>query len=888
MLSKERNLVLSLLMIVTLFVPTLSGHGPVSVVPATNTATPVTGSIGPIEPSITATPRTLEAIVSYVDPWGGVSYSFISVQNASHYGHRNEVDLPSMVEKQAETEDGYVSEAGIALLSQTPYPSCVIGGPSAVLQLVVNPVIVVPSDETESYVADLDLNEALSLADDYKREIEDGLSFNFQKVSVSIDNRTEAFSYRMANMIFTISYYRIVYVDLLEEVEKGAAYEKMVSLLHSRGGFMSLVNGTSLEERKYVLMSVTKYYDKSSPQLFMNGIGMGSNFSILRVGTEVAVESTVVSQASYFDVYYDVTLDVDSSMLSLTEFTGYTGEIHNMMADNSSAPSISLIMAVAPDNVALQGVPEDWWMIDDSSHEVGIPTFGEGGTIPPNTTAFDAFIKISSMLPRMAALQADGLLGIVDPNQVHPSLEQLLAMQYQPILEVGMENQSFIMNFDWGLSLFERYVHMEEVSFGMLPMEEVSFNTLPLEEVSFNMLSRIMEEAGVNPLSLVDNMGTDLTPGGILTAFLRHFDSYCILDDYPNITARAWYRDTFEDSFGGGLNATIAGGAPSSFTTKQDVLTFLRSHWNETLKNLWETVALMIGVRVPGQLTTAQTEEASTLYAELRGTIHQMLTLSNLPGYLEPLGYDIKEMKPASVLPSDLSFIVTGNINGSDEELNKALDKSSPLLFKALSLNQTFSLTTGVDHDCDIVVEKAPMTGPAIAGAMVERTITVHNVGTLTAYSLRVYDSRTCDHRREIEAGLSPSEQPFVWTRDSLAPGATWTIRYNYTPSKADSGATDEAYPDYIIRKYMDFPVVCVYCRQIHGIPGCAFAVGSEGDVFYTMSNSHVEFEVSSGGEGGIIDWLTNSFLGVPNFIFVSAGGAAAAVVVVLLVKKKK
>jgi ABC-type enterobactin transport system permease subunit len=66
------------------------------------------------------------------------------------------------------------------------------------------------------------------------------------------------------------------------------------------------------------------------------------------------------------------------------------------------------------------------------------------------------------------------------------------------------------------------------------------------------------------------------------------------------------------------------------------------------------------------------------------------------------------------------------------------------------------------------------------------------------------------------------------------------------------------------------------------------FAVGSEGGVFYAMSNSHVEFEVSSGGGGGIIDWLTNSFLGVPNFIFVSAGGAAAAVVVVLLVKKKK
>ncbi|MHA2041883.1 MAG: hypothetical protein ACW975_08470, partial [Candidatus Thorarchaeota archaeon] len=146
MSTRRNNLLLAAFVGVTLFLPMIAGS-----TQGTPTSIISSSVVAEDGPNIT----TIEGMASYVDAWGGVYNIIASIQNTTHYGYAHTSTLETIVANQMQTQDGYVSSSQFAFSGLSPFPNGAVGGPIAVLQLMINPIWEVPAVLEDAALTDL-------------------------------------------------------------------------------------------------------------------------------------------------------------------------------------------------------------------------------------------------------------------------------------------------------------------------------------------------------------------------------------------------------------------------------------------------------------------------------------------------------------------------------------------------------------------------------------------------------------------------------------------------------------------------------------------------------------------------------------------------------------
>ena len=667
----------------------------------------------------------IEVLDSFVDPWGGVYNSIASVQNATQYGYAHVETLESIVRNQMQTDDGCVTESAFVLMGMVPFPNGAIGGPMAVLQLQVEPLLVCPANREGVAFTDLSQSEAVAAAEEFVSVYEAAFTISLERLMMSETNEAFYFSYGIPSGILCRGRgYWLTYIGMFTNEQGASTMTKLRERLASLGGFMDVAGAPSWPDLKtiaaegYLASHVLPDYDSAGSVLSM--ISSHSRPLIRSDHPDLvgSLQSVIMAECGFDESGY-VTAGSGDELYSLKEHVSYSSNIRNKMQEDGSVRAVSVVGGQAPGQLIMDAIPATWLSIDDQFEIPGPIILPGGMVIPDNASLSELIAACFSDLPRQVALGANSQLGMIPVDAIDDVVEYI-----------------------WGGTGL--YPDMREALLGF----NYSLVETPVVELNIDLMSRILERAGFTPNALTEqidpSLAMDNPVGALVEACVRCFDSYHLLDllqpeYYQDPVVVESLLDTIGDDFERFMGDSSGLDLPEELSDKEAIAAFVQEHWDIILQALWVAMA---DDDLPG----------------IENAIHAMLNSTNLQKHITPY------------LIADLGYPLTAGM-GFGFAVNIDKDTGSMLPLDVTDIALEF------DSDMDrlelsgpyLVVVKDTPNRTVSLGQVVQFSITVHNCGTTTAYDVKVLDgmSRGLDGIRD-----------FYWTRTTLAPNDTWTIAY--------------------------------------------------------------------------------------------------------------
>ncbi|UCE08954.1 MAG: DUF11 domain-containing protein [Candidatus Thorarchaeota archaeon] len=716
---KRRNFALfAVFLAVTLVLPSLA---------ASSQRTPALASTNAVAEDDGPLLGAIELMGTNVDAWGGVANVIATVQNATHYGYSHVDALEAVVTDQMADDDGYVAQSTFQLSGTVPFPNGAIGGPMAVLQVWIRPVIEVPMEASLADFADLSEAEAISLAEEYASVYETALSIELDRFLTVEQSENYYWSYGEASESLEGSSYQIAFVGLFDIPVGDAVMSDFLDLLADYGGFMGVVDAAGwpdiyTQATEVYLPSHWRpaHYDPGSMVTDLLGRS-GDNYiraHASHVDLVEVVQSAVAAQVSFFEPGVVEAVAGDESF-SLLDYLDETGTITSKMTEDPSAVAVSIVGGAAPASLDIEGIPADWMSVDDT-FEIPESVMIPGGiVVPAGSTVSDLITTYLSHMPRELALMVNDGIESLDPTILDGFVDSLWGSPI-PLVDI----KQMILNMDFS----------------------TDFPETPIIELDVDLLALVMERAGMTPDQLISRIDDSLAAtnpiAAIVEAFVSYFDSYGMLDILtPSIYSDPAALEGYLNTFIAGIQQFMGDFAgvdfPAEFQTKEAIATFVEEHWDITLGALWTAMA-------------ADDNDA------IKDAFYNILDDDNLQEHITPY------------LMADLGASLVGGIG-----FEIAINTNFTHFF---DLDADLTMTFDADPDSIsfdgpyLVVSKTPTTRTVNVGNVIEYTITVHNYGSARAYDVKVLDG--------MSSGLDGVRE-FYWTRDTLDAGAEWEITYS-------------------------------------------------------------------------------------------------------------
>ena len=811
-MKRQNSLLFSLFVVITLVMPLIAGN---------SISTPIADNTKNIIANGSEAPSTIEFMGSKVDPWGGVTDVIYSIQNGTKFGYSFVNSLDSIIASQLTSGDGYVSQVDVQARGMTPFQNGVVGPSMIQITITVRPIIVVPSNLDDSYITDLSISEAITLAGQVVQYYQSVFGVTFDRFMVQ---QMPYFRYLSGiSHDFVGKFYKLTYMHIFDSLNQGLnAVSTLLDRVSAMGGFMDLA---SADEWSSLLSIVAESYSTSFIPADAHGVdgvlsllyysGMGY------VRTDPAHPEYKTIQNSLIAAFVAtmepgyVQAVAGNETYSMKTHVGYSSNIKNKMTEVPSTTSFSIIAGFTPGSLTIDGVPSTWMKVNDQYKIPTAITLPGGHTIPANSTPSDIIRAYLSYVPRELALGLNDKIGGLDPTSMDGLVDQLWGSP-GPFPDLKQS----VLTYDWS-----------------------TFPNTTLVDFNFDLLAEIMEDAGLTPEALLNNIDDTLADenpvAALVKAFVDYFDSYGMLDVLDNdVYADSAALESYLGTLGAGVvqvfHDLIGIDLPSSIQTRAGLDAFVQEHWDITLGALW----------------TAMANSDNTA---IKNAFHDILNATNLQEHITP--YLMADL--GATLINGIGFYIAANMDPETGDLF-TLDTSD------LELNFD-SDPSGITFDGPyLVITKGTANRTIPVGGTVHFTITVHNYGSATAYDVKVVDG--------INAGLDGDREAY-WTRDSLAPGETWTINYDVA---ADEGGL-----------FMDMQALCVYFNTTLDSFDPSDAENWVGSSFYTWSAAGYQILVTTGG-GGFWDVLPSEIFGVPT-LYVAAGvGGVALIGVALLIVRRR
>jgi hypothetical protein len=804
---------------------------------AMNVATPSVGLKTPIESHSSPAAESdfnrigaFEGIVTQIDPTGGVRNAIGTFQNASYYGVSYTAAYQTAVENQMATENGYVSLAQLEVAGRSVYPTGRVSDTVATLTLVINPIIILPDNPAEMYILSPTLEEAQSLAEELVTLYEVDLGIVFERLT---SVRTQSYVYLNYESTFFLDenpdFFYFQYVGIPNTGSGDAALTAMRNRLSGLGGFMDLLGGSMwpIDRSDF---TETLMFDHTSEENvyystgYLNPIYMYSN--VMRPYIRAAVThpnyvetvNTGVIAMVGFDTPNYVTDGTGNETYSLKQHVGYTGNIESKMFQDTTINSISTVVAVTPTLLEVQGISEEWDHVGkDFSLNVSSPFYlPTGQSISGNSTVEEI---ISAMM-----------------------------VAYPQIIALGL-NQT-ILNLD--IFMFDSVIDSLWDSAGPFPdLREyflefylsTVFTGYTVEELNQDALRMIMNEMGINPESLMNDLNETLFEENpmqaLVEAFIRSMDSYHLLDILVNTTySNPYILESYINDYIANIESfmtnTTGVSLPSSYSTKEAFAALIEDHFGLVLQGLWDAMAAFVGDT-----------------GGIKAAVQAMLDPINLAE--ETMPYFEADLYSSVVTEYDYGMYINFDMpvyTGSPDPYDPNL---LWLTTEDIVLTFDLDISSMAFHGPHLTITKSVPRQIAVGGT-VTVTLTVENIGDATAYDLKILDGKS--------AGFDADKQ-YYWNRATLAAGVTWSVTTEITAEQ--------------VGKYAEIPAILCYFN----VSLDTFTLGTwamrtwGGAAMYTAS--------AIGG-----DIIVDEGIPAIMTMIIIAGGVAVVIIVIVIIIKKK
>ncbi|MGY5853980.1 MAG: hypothetical protein RTU92_10470 [Candidatus Thorarchaeota archaeon] len=795
---------------------------------------------GAAELAMAGPPRlgAIEGLYTNIDQWGGVENVIATAQNVTEYTSADVADLQTIVHNQMANDDGYAWQITFEMSGLSTFPNGVIGGSMATLQVMVRPVVEVPSDLDLADFADLTMNEAIAIANEVAAHYDSELGINLERLLTVPTDTSEYFYYGMGhNMEGKL--YQFTYVDMMATSAGETSIDTLLDRMVTLGGFMELAGGAdwpSLMTQATEVYMPVHWRASSAPYGYFIGnmlSGFGSSFyraNAVHTDLQETVQGLVIAEVGFVEPGFVQTV-VGDEEYSIKQHVGYTGDIESKMATHPSADAVSVIAGSGPQHVTFTGIPADFGFVDDS-YEVPMSIPAPWGTMPVNSTFNEILMTYLSEMPKSLALEMTSAFGMITPNMFDSYIDMI-----------------------WG-STTAAWPDLDAMVRYLGPSD---FPDVGDFSVNFDLVSEIMAHAGLNPDTLMGYLNETLADenplAAIALAFIDFADAYDLFDilqssTYSHPDTLEAYLNTFIGNVQDMLDEFANHDADTEFADKEAIATFVEDHWDITLQALWNAMAAYSGD------TTG-----------VKAAVHDILDADNIESHVIPY------------LMADLGNSLMTGI-GFAAHVNW-LDMNSSYIFEALTVDDivmSFEADpAGLTFDGPfLVVTKSPTERVVQLGTDITFNITVHNYGDAAAYDVKLLDASN--------PGLD-GERDNYWTRATLASGATWVKEYTVTAN--DAGL------------FSDMPALCVWFNTTVASYNPADPAAWTGASFYAISAPGYQVYIIDAANpitwlptppGGIPagNWWEGEIFGLPTlYVTAGVGGVAIIGVAILLIRRR-
>ena len=801
----------------------------------------VTDVNAPIESSAPASEEdfysigAIEAIVTQIDRWGTVKNAIGSFQNASHYDYGFAMDVQDVVENQAASEDGFVSFVQLEVGSKSVFPNGVVGSPIAALTVMVNPIIVLPAIPENLYVTEPTFEEAVNLADEVVAVYETALGINFDRLTTVRQMNYVYYYYdSSANLYEYVDFYEIQYVSILDDTHATTALNAMKDRCVELGGFMDLVGANKWPVADTAFSETMMFYHTSeynnyysvyhySNPLYMTG-SMYSAFVRADASypqRQESFETGVIEIASFYDVNY-MTNGAGYETYSLKDHLGFTGNIESKMTQDSSFNSISAIGAVTPPELSISGVPVDWDFVNkDFSFESEYPLSLPFGQISGNSTIEEIMEAVMVQYPFAYAYMMNDQISYMDPHMFDYIIDSLWGTPGA----VYPDFREYFLDYDWS----------------------VMTTNMPVEEMNQDLLRDIFNEAGINPAAIMDRINDTVFQTdpmlAFVEAFIECFDSYHLFDILVNTTysdpvVLEGFLNEYIDDINNLIGNFTGESLPSSYTTKEAFAALIEDHFGLVLQGLWDAMADFTGDT-----------------AGIKAAVTAMINPDHLS--TETVPYFMANMY--SAVMTEYDYVMCINFPLRDMVLMTPDVEPDIYGLSTTDISLTFDLSVNsiTYEGPHLIIDKA-LPDKLAVGTTVNVVITVMNIGTGTAYDLKILDG--------ITMGFN-TDKRYYWNKASLAPGETWTVTCQIEPETVGT--------------YMEVPTILCYFNATLASFNPGAIESWNGAAMYTFSAAGNVIHVVNEA------WWEGTILGIPTTIVLAAGAGLIIVVVIVIMKKK-
>ena len=777
----------------------------------------------------------IEGIVTQIDPEGGVRNAVGTFLNASYYGIAYTAPYQAAVEGQMATATGYVSASQLRVAGRSVYPTGRIGGAFAMLTILVNPLVVLPVNPAGLYLSEPTLEEAHELADEIVALYETDILIDFERLATFKQYSSVFFDYEgMYSISQSTNLFVIQYVSFPDESSGNTAMTAMRTRLSGLGGFMDILDGTQwpVERTDFAETLMFDHLSEESSYYFGSGYLNPMNMYLSSFMAYVRADASHTSYVEEvhtgvlamggFDTPGYINDGAGSETYSLKQHVGYTGDIESKMFQDLTINSISSVVATAPTSLDISGVATDWDHVYkdfsfNSSSDIYLPT---GQIVPGDATADEIIQAMIVSYPYVYALNLNQSISYMDPAMFDMLLDSLWASA-GPFPDM----REYFLEMDWSMV----------------------FTGFPMEEINQDALRKLMEQAGITPDTLMDEVNVTLIEENpmqaLVEALIKCFDNYHLLDILQNTTySNPYVIEGFLNEYITNIDTFIANftgvDLPSSYATKEAFAALIEDHFGLVLQGLWDAMADFSGdttnikTAVQAMIDPAHLSEETTPYliADLYSSAvseydYNMYVNFELPDMSSPDPWD-----PALLWLTTDDIILTFDLNISSlsfEGPHCIIRKTAP---QRMTLGNNFTVT-----------------------------IDVENIGDATAYDLKILDG--------ITAGFNTDKQ-YYWNKATLTAGATWSVTCIYTPETIGS--------------YVEIPAILCYFNTTLASFDSGDMENWNGAAMYTIS------AVGSDRLVAIEEWWEGDILGIPTVIIIAGGLGAAIIALVVIVKKRK
>ena len=312
----------------------------------------------------------IEAMGSYIDPWGGVASAVGALHNNTHYNYNQYTSLDTIVKRQMEEEDGYVARATLTMQSHATYLNGKLGSPIAILELDVHNIVNIDDYYNYNYT-ELDSNTIITLADEVVAEYEASLNIDFTRLTILSSSLTSiAYPYIYGGYYGPMSC-TVFYVSLLTSTSSISTFQSRISTL---GGFMDIADASIATSWPNQNLFVSEIYmpaaiptEYTAYPYFFNVLYLYSfSGSWFPRGSTTTWEfqSAVLGQAGFYTPGY-IQNSAGEESYSFKQHVGYSSNIKNKMTEDSSCDSISIIGGASPSHNSIDGIPSSWEVLDE-------------------------------------------------------------------------------------------------------------------------------------------------------------------------------------------------------------------------------------------------------------------------------------------------------------------------------------------------------------------------------------------------------------------------------------------------------------------------------------------------------------------------------------------